>query len=116
MKGNLYGYYFLKKRKKGYDPEILLRIIFKKMIRDANVQLVKRKCSSPEEVAQVFQEKVDEWTEMCNYLKKYPINKDGFIELLAELQPQLYLKLVQHGLNPLKERTKNESRRSRKKI
>jgi hypothetical protein len=101
MKAEEYAKQFIDGRRTHRDPVIVLKLIFKQMIREANIKIRKKKCKNPVEVAEIFEEQSNKWQDMCVYLIKYPINKNGFIAWLKDLQPNLYFSLVANGLTPL---------------
>jgi hypothetical protein len=103
MKAKEYAKQFMEGRISHRDPVIVLKLIFKQMIREANIRMRKERCKTPEEVAKIFEEQSNKWQDMCIYLIKYPVNKFGFIAWLKALQPNVYFELVAHGLTPLSE-------------
>lgn len=103
MKAEEYANQFKKSRRNKENPETTLRLIFRDMVREANVLVAKKKCKNPKEVARIFQAQDDKWRDMCVYLISFPINKEGFSKLLKDLSPKMYFSLIQHGFKRLKE-------------
>jgi hypothetical protein len=108
MKAQEYARQFRTGRMLKEDPETTLRIIFRDFIREANMRVLHKKCQKPEEIAEIFNSQNEKWKEMCVLLMRYRINKDGFLELLRDLEPRAYLGLVAHGLIPLQEKIMSE--------
>lgn len=91
------------------DPEIILKLIFKDFVREANLLILHKKCKTPEEIAIIFDAQNNKWKDMCTFLIKYRINRNGFLELIKELEPKLYFSLIAHGLSPLPEKILKEN-------
>ena len=89
MNAKKYAAQFKQSRRDGKPPEESLRIIFRDMIREANLMIVRAKCTKSEQIAQIFNEQNIKWKDMCTYLCAFPINKQGFLQLLKDLEPRL---------------------------
>lgn len=103
MKAKDYAKSFLNGRKEGEDPNALLLIIFRDMIREANLIVEKNKLDNILEISSVFEMQAIKWEKMCGILKRYPIAKNGFRALLKAKAPQSYYKLVASRMKPMEE-------------
>lgn len=94
---------FLRSLSKAKKPDVIIFEFAQEMVADAVEQVKINQPTTPEEVANIFQIQIDKWHDVCLLLHKYPLVKDGLLQILKKKQPQFYFLLIQHGLERLKE-------------
>ena len=85
------------------DPNKLLLLIFRDMVREANLKVQKSQFTTIGPISEVFEEQAEKWNEMCDLLPKYPLLKDGFKMLFKKKAPESYFRMILFNLKPLPE-------------
>lgn len=89
-------------REPGSDPQIILLKIVEDMVRKATYRIMQNPNRTTEFMVKTFEKEAVKWESMCEILRDFPIEKEGFRKVIRDVHPYLYQKLVTFGFQPIK--------------